>query len=79
MQRRSILVVGAALAFVGGWVLPVIDDHRGWQAFRVALSPVWPYENFGFEREGYRKRHYERGGELVDAILMAYFVEPARE
>ena len=33
------------------------------------------YESFGFEREGYRKRHYERGGELVDAILMAYFVD----
>jgi RimJ/RimL family protein N-acetyltransferase len=34
------------------------------------------YHAFGFEREGYRRRHYERGGELVDAILMAYFVEP---
>jgi RimJ/RimL family protein N-acetyltransferase len=33
------------------------------------------YESFGFEREGYRKRHYERGGELVDAILMVYFVD----
>jgi RimJ/RimL family protein N-acetyltransferase len=33
------------------------------------------YETFGFEREGYRKRHYERGGELVDAILMAYFLD----
>jgi len=33
------------------------------------------YESFGFVREGYRKRHYERGGELVDAILMAYFVD----
>ncbi len=32
------------------------------------------YESFGFEREGYRKRHYARGGEFVDAILMAYFV-----
>ena len=32
------------------------------------------YESFGFEREGYRKRHYERGGEYVDAILMAYSV-----
>ncbi len=32
------------------------------------------YESFGFEREGYRKRHYERGVELVDAVLMAYFV-----
>jgi RimJ/RimL family protein N-acetyltransferase len=33
------------------------------------------YESFGFVREGYRRRQYERGGELVDAILMAYFVE----
>jgi RimJ/RimL family protein N-acetyltransferase len=30
------------------------------------------YEDFGFEREGLRKGHYRRGGELVDAILMAY-------
>lgn len=32
------------------------------------------YESFGFEREGFRKRHYVRGDELVDAILMAYEV-----
>jgi putative acetyltransferase len=30
------------------------------------------YEGFGFEREGYRKGHYKRSGEYVDAILMAY-------
>jgi RimJ/RimL family protein N-acetyltransferase len=30
------------------------------------------YESFGFEREGYRKRHFVRDGEFVDAILMAY-------
>jgi RimJ/RimL family protein N-acetyltransferase len=35
------------------------------------------YESFGFEREGYRKRHYERDGEWVDAILMAYAVDAA--
>jgi putative acetyltransferase len=33
------------------------------------------YESFGFEREGYRKAHYRRAGEEVDAILMAYRVE----
>jgi putative acetyltransferase len=33
------------------------------------------YEGFGFEREGYRKRHYDRDGEDVDAILMAYSVD----
>jgi L-phenylalanine/L-methionine N-acetyltransferase len=32
------------------------------------------YESFGFEREGYRKAHYDRDGELVDAILMALAV-----
>jgi RimJ/RimL family protein N-acetyltransferase len=32
------------------------------------------YERFGFVREGYRKKHYRRGREYVDAILMAYEV-----
>jgi RimJ/RimL family protein N-acetyltransferase len=40
-----------------------------WNEAAIAL-----YEAFGFEREGYRKRHYRRGGELVDAVLMAYEV-----
>jgi putative acetyltransferase len=35
------------------------------------------YESFGFEREGYRKGHFVRGNELVDAILMAYAVPPS--
>jgi RimJ/RimL family protein N-acetyltransferase len=34
------------------------------------------YKDFGFTKEGYRKGHYRRGGELVDAILMAYEVRP---
>ena len=37
------------------------------------------YEKFGFAREGYRRSHYRRAGELVDAILMAYFVVPRRQ
>jgi RimJ/RimL family protein N-acetyltransferase len=32
------------------------------------------YDGFGFEREGLRQAHYRRGGELVDAVLMAYRV-----
>ena len=32
------------------------------------------YRSFGFEREGYRKGHYRRAGEYVDAVLMAYDV-----
>jgi RimJ/RimL family protein N-acetyltransferase len=34
------------------------------------------YERFGFAREGFRRGHYRRGREYVDAILMAYEVEP---
>jgi RimJ/RimL family protein N-acetyltransferase len=30
------------------------------------------YENFGFVREGYRRAHYRRGDEYVDAVLMAF-------
>jgi ribosomal-protein-alanine N-acetyltransferase len=29
------------------------------------------YESVGYQREGYRARHFRRAGELVDAILMA--------
>jgi ribosomal protein S18 acetylase RimI-like enzyme len=32
------------------------------------------YEQFGFEREGLRRDHFRRGGKLVDAVLMAYYV-----
>jgi RimJ/RimL family protein N-acetyltransferase len=32
------------------------------------------YEKFGFEREGYRKAHYQRDGQDVDAVLMALTV-----
>ena len=34
------------------------------------------YERFGFEREGFRRGHFVRAGELLDAILMAYEVPP---
>src|SRR5437764_2754827 len=37
-----------------------------WNEPAIAL-----YERFGFEREGYRKAHYHRAGDDVDAILMA--------
>jgi RimJ/RimL family protein N-acetyltransferase len=32
------------------------------------------YDSFGFVREGYRRAHYRRGSEYVDAVLMAYDV-----
>jgi RimJ/RimL family protein N-acetyltransferase len=43
-----------------------------WNEPAIAL-----YEKYGFEREGLRRRHYVRDGDEVDAILMAYRVEPS--
>jgi RimJ/RimL family protein N-acetyltransferase len=37
------------------------------------------YEDFGFEREGLRRRHYLRDGVAVDALLMAYHLPSAQE
>lgn len=34
------------------------------------------YESFGFVREGYRRNHYRRDGEYVDAVLMAFATLP---
>ena len=34
------------------------------------------YESFGFVREGYRFRHYRRGDDYLDAILMAFATLP---
>jgi ribosomal protein S18 acetylase RimI-like enzyme len=33
------------------------------------------YEGLGYEREGFRRRHYRRGTEFLDAILMAKELE----
>ena len=41
-----------------------------WNGPAIAL-----YEAFGFEREGLRRGHYQRDGDPVDAILMAYRID----
>jgi ribosomal protein S18 acetylase RimI-like enzyme len=52
-------------------------------AHKIALQ-VWPhnaaaialYERFGFQREGYLRRHYRRrSGELWDAVVMGLPLE----
>jgi RimJ/RimL family protein N-acetyltransferase len=60
-----------------------VDWARGTGVTKLELH-VFPhnrpalalYEQFGFVREGYRRRHYRSGPEYVDAILMAYEVVP---
>lgn len=55
MSRRLVLY-SAWVAYIAAWVLPVIKDGvtlpeglPGWQAFRVAFAPVWPYEGVKFQ------------------------------
>jgi len=61
----------AAVGWAGEAGIRKLELHVfPWNEAAIAL-----YEAFGFEREGYRKRHYRRGGEFVDAILMAYELE----
>jgi RimJ/RimL family protein N-acetyltransferase len=33
------------------------------------------YEHLGYHREGYRRRHFRRGGETVDVVVMAKLLE----
>ena len=67
-----------------GWAL--LEQAVGWaraggvqklelHVFPHNVGAIAMYERFGFEREGYRKRHYRRPDGYVDAILMAYDVE----
>ena len=82
----GLMVAKAARRQGVGWAL--LEAAVGWAreaGVRKLELHVFPwnepairlYEKFGFEREGYRKAHYRRSGEDVDAILMAYAVRDA--
>ena len=43
--------------------------------FPYNVGAIALYERLGYRREGLRLRHYRRGRELVDAVLMAKDVE----
>ncbi|HJR71874.1 MAG TPA: hypothetical protein VKA43_17650 [Gammaproteobacteria bacterium] len=46
MKPSHAVLLAAIVANVLGWVLPAIDDYRGWSAFTVSLSPLWAFEDF---------------------------------
>lgn len=73
-RRRGVgrSLLEQAVAWAEGAGVTKLELHVfPWNAPAIAL-----YESFGFEREGYRSRHYLRGGERVDAVLMAYHLPP---
>jgi putative acetyltransferase len=74
------VALGARRQGVGSALLEAAVDWARGAGVRKLELHVFPwneaaialYEKFGFVREGYRKGHYHRAGEDVDAILMAY-------
>jgi putative acetyltransferase len=68
-RRRGVgrALLDQAVAWAEGAGVAKLELHVfPWNAPAIGL-----YESYGFEREGFRKRHYVRDGELVDAVLMA--------
>src|ERR1700674_244125 len=56
MKRPNLLISCAWLLHLAAWLLPVVKDGTklpeglpGWEAFRVALSPVLPMKDVQFE------------------------------
>jgi L-phenylalanine/L-methionine N-acetyltransferase len=57
----------AAEEWAEGMGIMKIELH----VFPYNTAAITLYEDLGYEREGLRRRHYRRGTELVDAVLMA--------
>lgn len=64
-------------------VAAAIDYARAHDAYKISLE-VWPhnaaaialYEKFGFEREGYLRKHWRRrNGELWDSVVMGLVLD----
>src|SRR3974377_1810408 len=57
MRRHRLLIWAALLVFAAAWFLPVVKEGftlpqglPGWQAFRVAASPVWPLVDVSIDK-----------------------------
>jgi hypothetical protein len=46
MSASRAVLLAAIVANVLGWLLPAVQDIRGWSAFTAALSPLWSAEDF---------------------------------
>jgi RimJ/RimL family protein N-acetyltransferase len=75
-RRRGIgtALLHAAVEWAKGAGVRKLELH----VFPYNTGAIKLYEQFGFVKEGYRRAHYRRGDEFVDAILMAYDVAPVK-
>ncbi len=61
----------ALMAAAEDWARSVGVSKIELHVFPYNAAALALYESLGYEREGLRRRHYSRGDELVDAVLMA--------
>ena len=73
VRRRGI--GHALLAEAADWARRVGVRKLELHVFPHNEPAIRLYERFGFVQEGYRKAHYRRRRDYVDAILMAYEVQ----
>jgi hypothetical protein len=49
MDAARLTLLAAVVANVLGFLLPAAMEVRGWQAFFLALSPLWSFDDFAAE------------------------------
>lgn len=75
LEARGQGVGSALLAAAEDWARTVGVRKIELHVFPHNDAAITLYEHVGYLREGYRRAHFRRGGELVDAILMAKLIE----
>ena len=53
MDAPRAALLAAVVANLLGWVLPAAMEVRGWEAFVLALSPLWSFGDFENEPGGF--------------------------
>ena len=71
-------VWAAAALWLASWLLPVVDDVNGWQAFRYALSSLWPYRGHESSELDDAAPHVLSAFTNVVFIILAAHVELGR-
>lgn len=75
LEARGQGVGSALLAAAEDWARAVDVRKIELHVFPHNDAAIALYERVGYRREGYRRAQFRRGGELVDAILMAKLIE----
>jgi hypothetical protein len=76
LKPHARIVLAGLILYGTAWFVQVIKDGAtladgilpGWQALRVALSPIWPYEGIGID--GWLRRILSVASGFTNAIVL---------